>query len=311
MESAPIWGIPPGENPVDFQLQAIPQLQGPLWHYPEVFKKIREIYDGRRLRIAVLDTGVEDHPNLAPRVAERSFIRGESVKDRNGHGTHVLGTIAGLDEDGVIIGAGPVFDTIVGKVLGNSGGGSSDGIAAGVRYAVDEGANAINMSLGGGGRYGPMEEALAYAKQHGCLGFSAAGHDPNSGVGYPVAYEDSAAIAAMKSWTLPASFSSPGPQVDVSGPGVNIVSCRHTGGFVQMQGTSMATPWVCGVTMLAIGMMKMRGRPVPTDTEGLRRLWSNYVVDVHQPGEDNKTGQGVLMADKFLEDLASGDIEYV
>ena len=103
-----------------------------LWHRPdEIWTPIHEKYDGSDTIYANLDTGYAPHPNLPKPIAERSFIRGEAVRDGNGHGTHTIGTSVGRD-----IGLAPGAKLIVGKVLSDSGSGSSDGIALARQWAA-------------------------------------------------------------------------------------------------------------------------------------------------------------------------------
>jgi len=100
--------------------------------------------------VSVLDTGIDkDHPAFSGvTIVEKDFT-GSGNGDRNGHGTHCAGTIFGRDVDGKRIGiARGVKKALIGKVLGDSGGGSSEMIFRGIQWALDEGAHVISMSLG-------------------------------------------------------------------------------------------------------------------------------------------------------------------
>ena len=120
-----------------------------VWQFPnspwkDIWELIKPIIGN--ISIAILDTGYSKH-RLGPEpVTSKSFVSGQSVSDGNGHGTHCAGTALGLGG----FGAAPGAKLLVGKVLSNGGSGSSSGIAAGIRWAVDNGAHIISMSLGGG-----------------------------------------------------------------------------------------------------------------------------------------------------------------
>lgn len=111
-----------------------------------------EGYDGKGTKVAVLDTGIDPtHPDVKDRILEsKSFVPGQEVLDKNGHGTHVASTIAGSGaaSDGVNKGVAPGADLIIGKVLGNEGSGEDSGIIAAMEWAKAEGADVVSMSLG-------------------------------------------------------------------------------------------------------------------------------------------------------------------
>jgi subtilisin family serine protease len=107
-------------------------------------------FDGEGVTVAILDTGIDDaHPAFKGVEIVQADFTGEGDGDLNGHGTHCAGTVFGQDVDGLRIGVAKNVDrALIGKVLGTNGGGSSDGIASAIQWALDEGANVISMSLG-------------------------------------------------------------------------------------------------------------------------------------------------------------------
>lgn len=212
-------------------------------------------------RAWVIDTGIDlDHPDL--RVgAGKSFAGGKSADDGNGHGTHVAGTIAALDNDIDVVGvaAGATVHPV--RVLGNSGFGTIDAVVAGVDYVAanaSEG-DCANLSLGASGHFQSLHDAvLATAKEpsEGGAGVRfalAAGNETAHAGGFEPAHVEHAnvyTVSAIGSLDLFAFFSNYGnPPVDFAAPGVDILSTRRGGGVTTMSGTSMAAPHVCGILL--------------------------------------------------------------
>lgn len=227
---------------------------------------------GKGVKVAVLDTGVDlTHPDLKDRVSEtKSFIEGQEVADRNGHGTHVSSTVggSGAASDGKEKGVAPGATLAVGKVLNNQGSGSESQIIAGMEWAAkDVHAKIVSMSLGssqGSDGTDPMAQAVnTLSKDTGALFVIAAGNAYSPGtIGSPGAADSALTIGAVDSADRRAPFSSQGPRFgdnalkpDLSAPGVDILAARSqlvsgSGPYTSMSGTSMATPHVAGVAAL-------------------------------------------------------------
>ncbi|MEU9286646.1 S8 family serine peptidase [Streptomyces sp. NPDC048275] len=227
---------------------------------------------GKGVTVAVLDTGVDaDHPDLAGRIsAGKSFIEGQEVADRNGHGTHVTSTVggSGAASDGKERGVAPGATLAVGKVLSDQGSGSDSQIIAGMEWAArDVGAKVISMSLGStepSDGTDPMAEAVnTLSRETGALFVIAAGNSgASSSIGSPGAADSALTIGAVDSADQAAYFTSAGPRYgdnalkpDLSAPGVDILAARSglvagSGSYTSMSGTSMATPHVAGVAAL-------------------------------------------------------------
>ncbi len=224
-------------------------------------------YDGTGTTVAVLDTGYDpEHPDLAGRVRLAQDFTGQGVEDQDGHGTHVASTVAGTGAaDPSKVGMAPGADLIVGKVLGWSGGQTS-WIIAGMEWAVAQGADAVNMSLGSGAPTDctdPMAQATAaLTEQTGTLFVIAAG---NSGakqtVSSPGCVEGALTVGAVDPEGGTAPFSSRGSVLgnhdikpDIAAPGVQIVGAQagSPGGidYTVMSGTSMASPHVAGAAAI-------------------------------------------------------------
>ncbi|MER8005891.1 S8 family peptidase [Streptomyces sp. NPDC094149] len=231
-------------------------------------------YDGKGVKVAVLDTGIDTtHPDLASAVkASKNFTGTGSTDDMAGHGTHVAATLAGSGarSGGRYKGVAPGAGILNAKVLNDSGEGSDSSVIAGLEWAAGQGAKVANLSLGQEDTPGedPVEAAVnALSKSTGMLTVAAAGNEgPDAGtVDSPGAAESALTVGAVDGEDRLADFSSTGPTADsalkpdLTAPGVDIVSAKaahgHMGdpaadGYVSMSGTSMATPHVAGAAAI-------------------------------------------------------------
>ncbi|MEU9407420.1 S8 family peptidase [Streptomyces sp. NPDC048281] len=231
-------------------------------------------YDGKGVKVALLDTGVDTtHPDLASVVtASKDFSGTGSTDDRAGHGTHVAATLAGSGarSGGRYKGVAPGAGILNAKVLDDSGEGSESNIIAGLEWAAAQGARVANLSLGQADTPGqdPVEAAVnALSERTGMLTVAAAGNEgPDAGtVGSPGSAESALTVGAVDGEDRIADFSSTGPTADsalkpdLTAPGVDIVSAKAAhgwmgdpaaDGYVSMSGTSMATPHVAGAAAI-------------------------------------------------------------
>ena len=255
---------------------------------------LRSLSNGSGIIAAVLDTGIDGaHQEFIGKiVSTRDFTNSRSGSaDKQGHGTHCAGTVAGNNPTiGVATGA----KLVIGKVLGDSGSGGDTGIAAGVDWAVEQGAEVISMSLGSSGESPTIRAAIKRAADKGVWVVAAAGNEGKAGVGYPGGYPECISVAAIDKAFKVAPFSSRGAKLDISGPGVDIVSARPGGGYQTMSGTSMATPFVAGLLCCLRSAMKAAGVPIPNVAE-LRKMLAFRAADLGQPGDDNDYGPGWMI----------------
>lgn len=238
------------------------------------------------ITVAVIDTGIDlDHPELAPLLVagtdmvdlgpnptppagwrfEGDFQGRDNVpQDEVGHGTHVAGTIACLSNNGTGV-AGMTWSCrlMPVKVLTRlvrisdgrvSGTGSAADISAGIRWAVDNGARVLNLSLGGTTDTQVERDAIAYAVAQGAVVVAAMGNAFQQGnpTSYPAAYPDVIAVGAINSSNARAFFSQTGPHIDVVAPGVGVLSTVWDNSTATMDGTSMASPHVAGLAALIL-----------------------------------------------------------
>ncbi|MCL2629020.1 MAG: S8 family serine peptidase, partial [Oscillospiraceae bacterium] len=205
--------------------------------------------------VAVLDTGVDAaHPMLKGRVISGwNFVNGNSnTTDRQGHGTHVSGTIAESTLGNVSI--MPV------KVLNDSGSGYSSDVISGIRWAADNGAKVINLSLGGYGNLQSTRDAILYANSKGSVVVVSAGNsNDNASLYDPAWVPEAITVAAHNDKNQKASFSNYGNVIDVSGPGVSISSAVPGTGYQSKSGTSMSAPHVSAAVALLMSDANYRG----------------------------------------------------
>jgi subtilisin family serine protease len=295
----------------DWEQSSVPAV----WHLPRSLWDViwGKGWTGKGEVIAILDTGVNPH-NLLPRpIAERSFVPGQRPTDNvSGHGTHCAGTALGRGG----IGVAPEAELINVKVLSDQGSGSSTGIAQGIRWAVDEGATIISMSLGSSSPHRPTQEAMQYAAERGVTVVSAAGNSgqrpPNNTIGYPARYLESGCIGAKQQNGQIASFSSAGREMDMVCPGQGIVSTSNFSrtGYRTMSGTSMACPFAAGLIAVIRSGMRQSGAARLGGIEHWRGHLPKYAIDKGPRGHDPTWGWGVPDYERIVAYLAAGEIEW-
>lgn len=270
---------------------------------------------GTGIKLAVIDTGIDPvHPDFAGRIVARaSFISGED--DDNGHGTHVASIAAGNGNasQGKYRGVAPEASLYIAKVLDKKGDGFMSTVMAGIEWAVEQGVQVINLSLGGGPAgdgTDPLSILCDAVVERGIVVLATAG---NSGpgdqtIGSPGSARDVITIGAASDTDRIANFSSRGPTVDgrtkpdLVLPGVGIIAAQAAGteagevivpGYVSLQGTSMATPHVAGVACLCL-----EANPDLSPVQ-IKQIFQQATVNLNAPA--NAQGTGRLDAQVALE----------
>ena len=230
---------------------------GPAQTTPWGIARVGGGQSGATGRALVLDSGVDlDHPDLNVNVGlSVNFTRDKDADDGNGHGTHVAGTIAAIDNDTGVIGVAAGAEVVGIKVLDRRGSGSTSGVIAGIEYAASIARNndVANMSLGGGFSQA-LNDAVITAAQGGLRFALAAGNESTdaatkspASANHPNIYTISS-FAQGDNWS---SFSNYGnPPVDYAEPGSAIYSTYKDGGYATLSGTSMASPHMAGLLLL-------------------------------------------------------------
>ncbi|MER7688008.1 S8 family serine peptidase [Streptomyces sp. NPDC097610] len=305
---------------LDAKVRASLDVSVPQIGAPEVWKSG---YDGKGVKIAVLDTGVDTgHPDLAGRIAEsESFVPDEGIQDGFGHGTHVASTLvgSGAASGGRYKGVAPGAELAVGKVLDDTGHGQESWIIAGMEWAAHSGAKIVSMSLGGtaSGSSDILSETVdELSASTGTLFVIAAGNTGPSDqtIGTPGIADSALTVGAVDKSDHLASFSSRGPRLgdsavkpEITAPGVNITAARASGTtmgtpvddyYTTSSGTSMATPHVAGAAALvAQAHPDWTGQQIKADLASTAKTQPD--ADVYQQGDGRvdavrAVGQGVF-----------------
>ncbi len=295
------------------------------WHLKQInCEKAWDISTGKGVVVAVIDSGVSSggsdgfNGNL---IIGKNFIPfSRDPEDENGHGTHVAGTIAQATDNGIGT-AGVAFDaTILAvKVLGRFGFGSSSGVTDGIRWAADNGAHIINMSLGGPDSSITMERAVNEAHNKGVVLIAAAGNESSSFIGFPAAYDNVIAVGSVRFDKKLSFFSNFGKKLDIVAPGGDtgidqngddvpdgiIQETFQPVGFLRLreriwdfflfQGTSQASPHVAGVAAL---ILEQNPEFTP---ETVRDALQFSAKDLGTPGKDLRFGWGLVDAFAALQ----------
>ena len=206
------------------------------------------------IKVAIVDTGILlNHSDLVNNIKGNinTINSSKSGNDDNGHGTHVAGIIAAMNNSIGVVGVAPYISLYAVKVLGKNGTGWLSDIIEGLDWCINNGIDVVNMSLGSSSGNLSYHEAIIRAYQAGIVLVAASGNEGGP-VGYPAAYSEVIAVAATDNLDNIASWSNRGPEVDLSAPGVSIYSTYKDGYYKTLSGTSMATPHVAGAAALVM-----------------------------------------------------------
>ncbi|MFC2167967.1 S8 family peptidase [Acidobacteriota bacterium] len=210
---------------------------------------------GDSVRVAVLDTGIDlDHPDLFENIKGNINIINskKSGDDDSGHGTHVAGIIAAVDNAIGVIGVGPEIDLFAVKVLDKKGRGRLSDLIDAFDWCIDNNIHIINMSLGSPQDNASFHETIKKAYLAGIVQISAAGNYGLEGgvISFPARYPETIAVSSVDQFGNMDPFSSYGDEIDLAAPGVEVWATFKDGSYVFMSGTSMAAPHVTGTVAL-------------------------------------------------------------
>jgi serine protease len=243
--------------------------------------------------VAVVDTGVAaTHPDLSGLVLPGLDLVGRcgsGQADGHGHGTHVAGIIAARAGNAVgVAGLAQGTKILPVRALGNDGSGSDVDVASGIAWAAEHDADVINLSLGSPDRSDAEQAAIDYAYSRGVLVVAAAGNDGGAGdpPNYPGALDHVLAVGAVDPSSSAPVFSNRGRYVALAAPGVNVLSTVPPNGYLAMDGTSMAAPFVSATAAL------MRAANPALTPAQLTALLESTALDLWTPGRDDVTGYG-------------------
>jgi thermitase len=247
--------------------------------------------------IAILDTGVDlDHPDLSAKIiAGIDFINDDTVADDDhGHGTHVAGIAAASSNNGIGV-AGVAWQAKIMpiKVLDAAGNGSYAEVIDGIYWAVSQGADVINMSLGGTEYSQAMQDVVNYAVSQGVIVVAAAGNNGNNTISYPASNANVISVASTDSSNARSSFSNFNAYVDIAAPGSSIYSTVPNA-YGYSSGTSMATPQIAGAAALIASLPAYSAMTGQNKVDMIWEVMRNTALDLGTTGRDDYFGYGLV-----------------
>lgn len=262
---------------------------------------------GEEVKVAILDTGIQhDHPDLEANVKGGISVVGENYStdpadwnDGDGHGTHVAGIVAAVNNDVGVIGSAPAAWLYAVKVFPGREGPVSD-VIEGIDWCVQNGMQVLNMSLGTDEYVSSFEDACDQAYEAGLLLVAAAGNDgdgnPNTTeLSYPAAFDSVIAVSATDSDDQAPSWSNSGAFVELAAPGVSVYSTYKGSNYTTKSGTSMATPHVSGTAALVWAK-----NPSLANVQ-VRSILRQKAEDLGPAGKDTVYGYGLVRADDAMQ----------
>jgi serine protease len=277
---------------------------------------------GSGITVAIIDTGVKQSLSDLAGTSFTSgydFVNNDSdPTDDEGHGSHVCGTIAQTTNNSLGC-VGVAFNATIMpvKVLDSSGSGTYSDIADGITWAVDNGADIINLSLGGSSSTTSLQNAVNYAWNNDVVVVCAAGNDGSSSPMYPAAYTNSISVSAVNYLDELAYYSNYGSTIDICAPGGDtddnngdgymdgvlqqtFDSSSGSAGYYFYIGTSMASPHVAGVAALV-----KAADPTLSNSE-IRSILEDTAEDLGSSGWDQYFGYGIVDAYAAVQEALGG-----
>ena len=245
------------------------------------------------MTVAIMDTGIDDkHPDLENNIVPgKNFTdegNSDDTSDKNGHGTHVAGTVGATDNEKVVgvswkVGLMPV------KVLDEEGSGTLANIAEGIEWIIEEkNADIINLSLGSSASTNTLKSAVENAHNAGIILIASAGNEGEDEVFYPAAYEEVIAVGSVDYDMEKSSFSNYGDKLDFMAPGEKIYSTIPDGNYENLYGTSMAAPHVSGVVALMLAQSEI-------EPDHIKTFLKKSAQDLGEnKGKDYEYGYGLI-----------------
>ncbi|WP_140321960.1 S8 family serine peptidase [Oceanobacillus rekensis] len=246
-----------------------------------------EGFTGKNVNVAIIDTGISPHTDLTISGGTSTVDYTEEWLDDSGHGTHVAGIIGSKRNDFGIVGVAPDVNLYAVKALDANGEGTLTDLLEAIEWSMNNNMNIINLSLDTDTSSESMQNLLKKAYDSGILIVGVSGNNGNS-VTYPAKYDSVIGVSAVDGRLNIAGFSSTGPEVEFSAPGINIISTYLNDSYGTSSGTSQASPHIAG--MLAILKQKYPGM---TSSE-LRAELIYHVQDLGSAGRDTLYGHGFI-----------------
>lgn len=253
---------------------------------------------GEGVTIAVIDSGITDHPALPENIRHIDLVEGEGTTATfNGHGTAVASLIAGTNR--ITPGVSPAASLIDVRITGADGTSSSFLLAEGIVAAVDAGADLINISLGSYGDSRLVRDAVDFAIESGAQIVSSSGNEGFEQPSYPAAYEEVIAVGAVDREGVLVNFSNTGEALDLTAPGLEVFSAWTEGRYIEFSGTSASAPYVTAAIATAMSEFNLNAAQA-----------ANYVLqfanEAGAPGSDLLYGEGHLDVGRVVNSETPG-----
>jgi len=276
------------------------------FNLPEVWKYTK----GAGVTVAIIDSGIDlEHPDLVSSIVPgKNFVETDMPPfDSGEHGTHVAGIIAANDNKFGVVGVAPDCKIMPLKVLNSYGQGKMEHVVEAIRYAADNGADIISMSLGCRNPVDSVLEAIKYASSKNTVCFVAAGNAGSTKqLLYPAAYSECISIGAVDEQSMRADFSCTGPNLDFVAPGVKIFSTVPKSSYAFLSGTSMACPFAVGVAVLVLAEQRLNNPSAKLSIDEYRKILSanclpikNLDSNLDKNGAKFWQGMGIINPSQF------------
>lgn len=253
------------------------------------------------IKVGIIDTGISNkHPDLMANIKGgiNTINPQKNWNDDNGHGSHVAGIVAAVNNSSGVIGVAPRADLYAIKSLNANGSGYLSDIIEGIEWGITNNMQVLNMSLGTTSNIQSFHDAVIAAKNAGVVVVAAAGNSGGA-VNYPAAYSEVIAVSATDQNNNLATWSSRGAEVDLAAPGVSVYSTYKGTGYATLSGTSMAAPHVAATAALVLNMpiglndLNQNGK---WDPDEVQKKMQDSAVDLGGVGFDNIYGWGLVNA---------------
>lgn len=262
--------------------------------------KVWEITEGNAVRVGIIDTGIDGkHPDLKANVkgGVNTYNATSPLSDENGHGTHVAGTVAAVNNSFGVVGVAPKVELYSLKCFSPDGTATLTDIAQAIDWAIHHRMQVLNMSFGSSENSRVLHQAIKAALHHGIIMMASSGNS-STPLEYPAKYPEVFAIGALEPNDRIAKFSNYGKTLNYVAPGVDILSTWPvTPGYNTLSGTSMASPHMSGIAALLLSQSPQ------LSPQQVKRILDRAAQRL--PGIPViKQGRGVVTAPRVLSELA-------
>jgi hypothetical protein len=302
----------------DYVPYGIPQAQGNSAGLPPAPSTSGACNDPNSFKVAIIDSGLGvAHPDVPCRSISDTDtnckgisinVNGEpwyAPKNNNYHGTHVFGTIGAIGGNNrgvtsMVPDSGGIC-YLIGRVFNDAGNGQyTSVIFEAIDWAIEEGADVINMSLGGGVFSQTGQDLFDKAHARGVLSVAAAGNNGSTQLSYPASYDKVISVAAVDQEKNRASFSQSNNYVDISAAGVDVVSLYLRGQYAYSSGTSMAAPHVTGA------IARIWSTCGTCSNDQVKQCLLSTAEDLGPVGRDDEYGAGLLQTQNAYDCMMMG-----